>query len=253
MHRLLKKLLVSQSTTVGPERSDRELAYMFKWYNDNIDVRRGIRKPDFMWGRTWSETRAKALWTSIDGPSPGGNQRMPRGLTADGGPAQAGLWNGGKELFGHEYFSTFTDHNIEECAKLAGVEIDLLKKTFLVRPVEAFDDEPTLDDFFGDPDEEMPSPATPTVPVATPPPATAIASVFVPSAPPFVVNSTAVSTLATLGPSSSSNPSDGAQGAGTGGRLVVAGVSGTTNAGPAPAGASGGAGGAGGAGAGASG
>ncbi|CAM9320322.1 unnamed protein product [Ectocarpus sp. 12 AP-2014] len=101
LHGLLKKVLVSQSTTVGPERSDRELAYMLKWYNDNIDVRRGIRKPDFMWRRTWSETRANALWTNIDSPNPGGNQRMPRGFPVGGGAAQAGLWNGGKEFIGH--------------------------------------------------------------------------------------------------------------------------------------------------------
>lgn len=78
LHSQLKRLLVSQSSRVSPDRSDRELAYMFKWHNDKIDVRRGIRKEDFMWGRTWSETKAKQLWTNIDGPCPGGNQHMAR-------------------------------------------------------------------------------------------------------------------------------------------------------------------------------
>lgn len=77
MHSILKRLLVSQSSRVGPDRADRELAYLFKWHNDSVDVRRGIRKRDFMWGRTWSEAKAGALWANIDGPSPGGNQHMP--------------------------------------------------------------------------------------------------------------------------------------------------------------------------------
>lgn len=79
VYSLLKRLLVSQSSRAGADRADRELAYMFKWYNDNIDVRRGIRKPDFMWGRTWSEMKIGKLWVNIDGPSPGGNQHMPAG------------------------------------------------------------------------------------------------------------------------------------------------------------------------------
>lgn len=80
---LLKKRLVSQSSRVDAERADRELGHTFKWSNDRIDVRRGIRQPDFMWGRTWSEIRTRELWTNIDGPSPGGNQQMPVG-TDDG-------------------------------------------------------------------------------------------------------------------------------------------------------------------------
>lgn len=80
---LLKQLQESQSSRVGPARADRELAYMFKWYNDGIDARRGIRKPDFMWGKTWAEIQAQELWTNIDGPSPGGNQHMPAGGAVD--------------------------------------------------------------------------------------------------------------------------------------------------------------------------
>ena len=75
----LNKLLVSQSSRVGAERADREFAYFFKWFNDRIDVLRGIRKEDFMYGRTWSEAEAKKLWTNIEGPCPGGNQHMPQG------------------------------------------------------------------------------------------------------------------------------------------------------------------------------
>ena len=82
MYSLLKRLLVSQSSRVGPERADRELAFLFKWYNDRIDELRGIRKQDFMWGRTWSELKAEELWTNIKGPSPGGNQHIPQGAAA---------------------------------------------------------------------------------------------------------------------------------------------------------------------------
>jgi len=42
------------------------------------------------------------------------------------------LWNDGKEFFGHEYFSKLNESNLKECARLAGVEIDLLKKTSAV-------------------------------------------------------------------------------------------------------------------------
>lgn len=170
MHSILKRLLVSQSSRVGPDRADRELAYLFKWHNDSVDVRRGIRKRDFMWGRTWSEAKAGALWANIDGPSPGGNQHMPAEVCQEEGlpkvtfcffvfvyssftrdaharppgrwsnPVlrasfiffQAHLWNDGKEFFGHEYFSKLNESNLKECARLAGVEIDLLKKTSAV-------------------------------------------------------------------------------------------------------------------------
>ena len=78
---LLRPALSAQSPEAGARVAvsyGRELAYTFKWHNDNVDVRRGggIRKKDFMWGRTWSEMQAGALWTNIDGPSPVGNQHM---------------------------------------------------------------------------------------------------------------------------------------------------------------------------------
>lgn len=84
----LKRQLVSQSSKVGPERCDRELAYMIKFYNDSIDVRRGKRQQDFMWGRTRSEEWAKKLWTNVDGDSPGGNQHMASEVSLDGAPLE---------------------------------------------------------------------------------------------------------------------------------------------------------------------
>lgn len=88
LHRLLKRQLVSQSSTVGPDRSDRELSYTFKTYNDNVDVRRGKRKMDFMRGRTQSEIMAGRLWNKIEGPIPGGNQHMASEVSMDGAPLQ---------------------------------------------------------------------------------------------------------------------------------------------------------------------
>lgn len=85
---MLKNKLVSQSTRVGPERSDRELGYIFKFYNDGIDIKRGKREDDFMAGRTWSERRAKELWTNIHGPSPGGYQHMASEVAMDGDPVE---------------------------------------------------------------------------------------------------------------------------------------------------------------------
>lgn len=100
VHSLLKKLLVSQSSRVGPARADRELGYALKWYNDNIDVRRGVRKKDFMWGRTWSELKAKRLWTNIKGPSPGGNQHMPQRSSSGASGAAGGSSAGGSSAGG---------------------------------------------------------------------------------------------------------------------------------------------------------
>lgn len=49
---------------------------------------------------------------------------------------QEGLWNGGQEVFGHEYFSTFNDRNLDECARMAGVNLDFLKKKTFTQPSE---------------------------------------------------------------------------------------------------------------------
>lgn len=57
---------------------------MVKWFNDNIDIRRGIKRKDFMWGRSWVESEAKRLWTNIEGVHPGGNQQMPSAAVLEG-------------------------------------------------------------------------------------------------------------------------------------------------------------------------
>lgn len=64
---------------------------MFNTYNDDIDVRRGIRQPDFTWGRSWSVMKAAQLSTNIDGPSPGENQHLPSDVGTDGAPLEV-VW-----------------------------------------------------------------------------------------------------------------------------------------------------------------
>lgn len=51
---------------------------------------------------------------------------------------QEGFWNGGDEVFGHEYLAKFHNYNLEECANLDGVDLDLLKKKtcVIVTPLE---------------------------------------------------------------------------------------------------------------------
>lgn len=63
---------------------------MVKWFNDNVDVRRGIKRKDFMWGRSWVESEAKRLWTNVKGAHPGGNQQMPSSAAALEGTSQGG-------------------------------------------------------------------------------------------------------------------------------------------------------------------
>eukprot|EP00752_Nemacystus_decipiens_P007879 g7039.t1 len=172
--RMLKRLLISQSSRVGPDRADRELAYLFKWHNDSIDVRRGIPKQDFMWGRTWSEAKAGALWANIDGPSPGGNQHMPAEVCQEEGLPEAPLWNDGKEFFGHEYFPKLNESNLKES-----------------EPNPGFSDTEDIDDNIADalPDLQPPPLSTSALPTAF--------SDFVPSAPrlpsPAAVSSTGAS------------------------------------------------------------
>lgn len=48
---------------------------------------------------------------------------------------QEGLWNDGKEVFGHEYLATYDDHKLQECAKLVGLDMERLgARTFIVKP-----------------------------------------------------------------------------------------------------------------------
>lgn len=38
-------------------------------------------------------------------------------------------------MFGHEYLATFDERNLDECARMAGVDLDFLKKsTFIKKP-----------------------------------------------------------------------------------------------------------------------
>ena len=88
-HRMLRswmsRYLVSQAPRLSPERSNREMYYLFKVHNDNLDVKRGLRKRDSISGRTWDEIKGTRDWTNIYGLSPGGNQQMPSQVPVEGG------------------------------------------------------------------------------------------------------------------------------------------------------------------------
>ncbi|CAN0541591.1 unnamed protein product, partial [Ectocarpus sp. 12 AP-2014] len=117
---------------------------MVKFHNDRQDERRGLRKHDFLWGRSWVEEEAQQLWTNIDGPHPGGNQRMPR----PGAVEHAKGGNPAKEVFGHEYLARLPHATMEECAKKAGLSMKKLreKKAFVAKPVED-EPAPVYDDY----------------------------------------------------------------------------------------------------------
>lgn len=48
-----------------------------------------------------------------------------------------GLWNAGKEVFGHEYFATYNAEYVRQCAMVAGVDLDGFTSSSIVdKPAE---------------------------------------------------------------------------------------------------------------------
>ncbi|MEP5175056.1 hypothetical protein, partial [Marinobacter alexandrii] len=42
------------------------------------------------------------------------------------------LWNGGNEVFGHEYLATYDQQYMRQCAKVAGVVLDDLTRNSII-------------------------------------------------------------------------------------------------------------------------
>ena len=45
---------------------------------------------------------------------------------------KVGLWNGGHGVFGHEYLATYNGQYVQQCAKVAGVDLDAFKRTSII-------------------------------------------------------------------------------------------------------------------------
>ena len=80
---ILNTRVVTKSSHMGQDRTDREMLIFTHAHNCGTDVARGICIQDVYGNRTWVEQEVAALWTNIGGAIPGGNLMMPPARPAD--------------------------------------------------------------------------------------------------------------------------------------------------------------------------
>lgn len=80
---ILNTRVVTKSSHMGQDRTDRDMLIFTHAHNCGTDVARGICIQDVYGNRTWVEQEVAGLWTNIDGAIPGGNLMMPPARPAD--------------------------------------------------------------------------------------------------------------------------------------------------------------------------
>ncbi|CAN0236692.1 unnamed protein product, partial [Scytosiphon promiscuus] len=128
LHSKLNTRVVTKSTNMGQDRTDREMLIFTHAHNCGTDIARGICKQDVYGNRTWVEQEIAAMWTNIDGPIPGGTLMMPS-ARPDGSPWTQEDWAGKGELFGNAYLVGIENGELQRCAERMGIDLSSVDTT----------------------------------------------------------------------------------------------------------------------------